>query len=170
MKSPTWPGLRPTSDRLRETLFDVLSDRVSGATVLDGFAGTGALGIEAISRGAAHVTFADSDPRALRLIATNLALCGIESGYAIIRSDLDLPGALPDAPLFDVILLDPPYSDRCQPGGRLERAGRWLAPGGVLVFEHGRRHPVPESATSLVRTRDLVAGDSALAFYRHRSP
>ncbi len=67
LASPDWPGLRPTSDRLRETLFNVLADTVVGARVLDGFAGTGAVGIEAISRGAAHVTFVERDPRAVDL-------------------------------------------------------------------------------------------------------
>jgi 16S rRNA (guanine966-N2)-methyltransferase len=80
LKPPTWAGLRPTSDRLRETLFNVLSSRVVGARVLDGYAGTGALGIEALSRGAAHVTFVESDRRAQALVAENLARCGVQTG------------------------------------------------------------------------------------------
>ena len=72
---PTWEGLRPTSDRLRETLFNVLAGQVEGARVLDGYCGTGAVGIEALSRGAAHVTFVDRDPRATRLVEANLATC-----------------------------------------------------------------------------------------------
>src|SRR6266540_3890577 len=86
LKSPTWDGLRPTSDKLRETLFNVLGPRVAGARVLDGYAGTGALGIEAISRGASHVTFVDADRRAQALIAENLRACGIETGYTMVRS------------------------------------------------------------------------------------
>ena len=86
LKAPTWDGLRPTSDKLRETLFNILAPRIAGARVLDGYAGTGALGIEAISRGAAMVTFVESDRRAQALIAENLAHCGVESGYAIIRA------------------------------------------------------------------------------------
>ena len=86
LKAPTWDGLRPTSDKLRETLFNVLAPRIAGARVLDGFAGTGALGIEALSRGAAHVTFVERDRRAQALIAENLARCGIADGYAIIRA------------------------------------------------------------------------------------
>ena len=77
LKAPAWEGLRPTSDTLRETLFNVLAPRVGGARVLDGFAGTGALGIEALSRGAAHATFIERDRRAQALIAENLAHCGI---------------------------------------------------------------------------------------------
>ena len=86
LKPPTWDGLRPTSDKLRETLFNILAPRIAGARVLDGFAGTGAVGIEALSRGAAQVTFVDDDRRAQALIAENLAHCGVENGYAIIRA------------------------------------------------------------------------------------
>src|SRR5471030_308619 len=86
LKTPSWEGLRPTSDKLRETLFNVLAPRIAGATVLDGFAGTGAVGIEALSRGATRVTFVESDRRAQTLIDENLAHCGVENGYAIIRA------------------------------------------------------------------------------------
>src|SRR2546422_9615466 len=89
LKAPTWDGLRPTSDKLRETLFNIVAPRIRGARVLDGYAGTGALGIEAISRGAAHVTFVERDRRAQALIATNLSHCGIVEGYVIIRGSLD---------------------------------------------------------------------------------
>lgn len=84
LQAPTWDGLRPTSDKLRETLFNVVADRVSGARVLDLYAGTGAIGIEALSRGAAHVTFVEQDPRALKLIERNLHHCGVADRYAII--------------------------------------------------------------------------------------
>src|SRR5580693_10049951 len=85
LKTPDWEGLRPTSDKLRETLFNVLAPRIAGARVLDGFAGTGALGIEALSRGAAEVTFIEKDARAQALLSGNLARCGIETGYTVIR-------------------------------------------------------------------------------------
>ena len=77
LEAPDWPGLRPTSDKLRETLFNVLQGRLPQARFLDVFAGTGAVGIEALSRGAAHVTFVEQDPRARGLIAENLARCGL---------------------------------------------------------------------------------------------
>ncbi|HEY8535178.1 MAG TPA: RsmD family RNA methyltransferase, partial [Vicinamibacterales bacterium] len=101
--TPDWPGLRPTSDRLRETLFNVLRDVIPGARVLDAFAGTGALGIEALSRGAAHVTFADADRRALDLIAANVSRSGVSEGYTIVRADLARSGAV-FPPQFDVVL------------------------------------------------------------------
>src|ERR1700752_440620 len=87
LSSPDWPGLRPTSDKLRETLFNVLGTHVEGARLLDGFAGTGAVGIEALSRGATHVTFVERDRGALALIDANLHHCGLKQGYAIIRVD-----------------------------------------------------------------------------------
>src|SRR5712672_3379608 len=85
LKAPTWDGLRPTSDKLRETLFNILAPRIAGARLLDGYAGTGAVGIEAISRGAASVVFVEHDRQAEALIAENLAHCGVTGGYAIIR-------------------------------------------------------------------------------------
>src|SRR6059036_740882 len=98
LKAPTWDGVRPTSDKLRETLFNILAPRIEGARVLDGYAGTGAVGIEALSRGAAHVTFVERDRRAQALIAENLARCGIADGYVMIRANVsralaDLQGA-----------------------------------------------------------------------------
>ena len=84
--TPTWAGLRPTSDKLRETLFNVVAARVPGARVTTGFAGTGAFGIEAVSRGAAHVTFVDRDRRATALVAENLDRCRVDGGYAIMAA------------------------------------------------------------------------------------
>jgi 16S rRNA (guanine966-N2)-methyltransferase len=167
LEGPAWQGLRPTSDRLRETLFNVIAARIPGARVLDGFAGTGALGIEALSRGAAHVTFVERDRRAVALIARNLERCGIDKGYAIMRSSVDVPGLFADSRRFDVILLDPPYGEEAAATGRVRTAGGWLAHDGVLVLEHARRHAAPEAAGDLTCTRDLVSGDSALAFYCH---
>jgi 16S rRNA (guanine966-N2)-methyltransferase len=168
LKTPAWEGLRPTSDRLRETLFNILAGVVDGAFVLDGYAGTGAVGIEALSRGAARVVFVEQDSRAAALIAENLRHCGIAEGCAIMRADI---GRLsqPDGPRpFDVILLDPPYG-----GVDLEAAvgyaAPWLAAAGVLVLEHARRRVSPPSAGGLARTRVVHSGDSALSFYRHDS-
>jgi 16S rRNA (guanine966-N2)-methyltransferase len=165
LATPAWDGLRPTSDRLRETLFNILADRVRDAHVLDGFAGTGAVGIEAISRGAARVVFVERDARAARLIAENLARCGVSEGYAIIRADMARTSHPGGARAFDVILLDPPYA-----GFDLEAsvacAAGWLAADGVLVLEHARRRVSPPAPGGLVRARVVQSGDSALSFYR----
>lgn len=170
LKAPTWEGLRPTSDKLRETLFNVLAPRIVGARVLDGFAGTGALGIEALSRGAAAVTFVESDRRAQALIEENLAACGVREGYAIIRAStaraFRMLGTDPALVPFDVVLLDPPYE--CFPVDALQDVDALLATSGVAVLEHARRTSTPAEAGRLARTRELTAGDSALAFYTCR--
>jgi 16S rRNA (guanine966-N2)-methyltransferase len=164
LEAPAWEGLRPTSDKLRETLFNILAAQVPGARVLDGCAGTGAVGIEALSRGAAHVTFVDRDRRALDLVRRNLARCGIADGYAIIRADLGT-AARPPQTVFDLILLDPPYD--ADPAVVVRAVGEWLAPDGLLVVEYARRRGAPAAVGGLHRTREVRSGDSALGFYRH---
>lgn len=170
LKPPTWDGIRPTSDKLRETVFNVLAHRIAGARVLDAYAGTGAVGIEAISRGARAVTFVEGDPRAQGLIAENLSRCGVEEGYAIIRATVarafEALGANPAFVPFDIIFLDPPYD--CAPSDALSGVEALLAQGGVVVLEHARRTETPERAGGLERTRELTSGDSALAFYSCR--
>ncbi|MEO8258418.1 MAG: 16S rRNA (guanine(966)-N(2))-methyltransferase RsmD [Acidobacteriota bacterium] len=176
LKTPWWDGLRPTSDKLRETLFNILAPRLAGARVLDGYAGTGALGIEAFSRGAAWITFIEDDRRAQMLIAENLAHCGIENSYAIIRAKvaraLDTLHNQPAFEPFEIVLFDPPYALHRGPRSGdddldaiLTAAGRVLAPAGILVLERARRDPAPETAGRLRRTRTVVSGDSALWFY-----
>jgi len=173
LESPTWPGLRPTSDKLRETLFNIVAPRIVGARVLDAYAGTGAVGIEALSRGAAQATFVESDRRAQALIARNLARCAIENSYVIIRrAVVHALDALRHEPLFDpfdIVFLDPPYDEMAIGGvAALEAAGSILAPSGVVVVEHARRQAAPGEAGRLQLGRDVISGDSALAFYSCR--
>src|SRR3954470_6994643 len=111
LATPKWEGLRPTSDKLRETLFNILASRVEGARVLDAYAGTGAIGIEALSRGASHVTFVDDDARALKLVAENLAHCGVSDRHVIIRARLGARQPLLSAERVDLAVLDPPYDE-----------------------------------------------------------
>ena len=174
LATPAWPGLRPTSDRLRETLFNVLAPEIPGARVLDLYAGTGALGIEALSRGAGHVVFVDEDRRAEALVAENLARCGLLNGYVIIRASValaieQLVQSAHDP--FDIVLLDPPYAPESRSSFEaiLAGAGRVLARTGVAVLEHSRRQPAPARSGELVLSRGVRAGDSVLSFYRfHR--
>ena len=166
LRVPSWEGLRPTSDRLRETLFNVLAPLVEGSRFLDAYAGTGAVGIEALSRGAAHVTFVEKDPRALRLIESNLRRCGLENRYAIIRATLADALRRLTRERFDIAFLDPPYG-----AAGLEEA---LAAAAALdaelvIVEHARRDQAPEAWAPLARMRELPSGDSALAFYRRTS-
>jgi 16S rRNA (guanine(966)-N(2))-methyltransferase RsmD len=161
LQGPAADGVRPTSDRLRETVFNVLGPTVDGARVLDAFAGTGALGLEALSRGARHVTFVERDRRALGVLEANVARCDAEKACAIIREDfLHMTGTH----RFDLVLLDPPY-DIAEFDAVLAIAGPLVAAGGRLVLEHARRRVSPESAGGVRRVRVLTAGDSALSFY-----
>jgi 16S rRNA (guanine966-N2)-methyltransferase len=167
LSAPTWDGLRPTSDKLKETLFNVLAPRVAGARVLDLYAGTGALGIEAVSRGAASVVLVEADHRAQQLIAENLRRCGIEQGCVIIRATavraLETLRSRSDFTPFDIVLLDPPYTSDA--AAALNGVEAVVAEQGVVVLEHARRTPSPDRAGRLVRQRELSSGDSALSFY-----
>jgi 16S rRNA (guanine(966)-N(2))-methyltransferase RsmD len=165
LETPDWPGLRPTSDKLRETLFNILAPRIGEARVLDGYAGTGAVGIEALSRGAAHVTFVERDARAVRLIERNLAHAGIGADRRdIIRADLAVAvRRLPGQP-FDLIFLDPPYGAP-DLDGALRAVEPIVAAGSRLVVEHAARDAAPPRSGRLTRIREVRAGDSSLAFY-----
>lgn len=164
LSPPTWDGLRPTSDKLRETLFNVLAPRMPGARVLDAFAGTGALGFEALSRGASAVVFVESDRRAAALIERNAANCGVEADYTIHIGDAAVwMTRLAGGPPFDLILLDPPYSSP-QIADVLAAAAGCLTPEGVLVLERATRQEVAVP-TSLVRVRDIRSGDSSLTLF-----
>jgi 16S rRNA (guanine(966)-N(2))-methyltransferase RsmD len=168
LATPDWAGLRPTSDRLRGTVFDILGARVDGACVLDAFAGTGAVGIEAISRGAAHVTFVEHDRRALALIARNLRGCGITGGYTVLPARW--PATLSAAgPVFDIGWLDPPY-DIDELGDALAAACRATRSSGLVVCEHAARREPPTAVGEWGRVRVVRAGDSALSFYVAAGP
>ena len=166
LKTPTWEGVRPTSDRLRETLFNVLGPSVRDARVLDGYAGTGAIGIEALSRGAAHVTFVDSDPRAVKLIGENLArlVPAANDCYAIIRAGL-ADAARRLGASFEIIVLDPPYAEGAV-ASALDAASSMASRDTRVVIEHATRHAPPSAHAGLAAERTITAGDSALTFYR----
>src|SRR3954470_5001077 len=163
IEAPTWEGLRPTSDKLRETLFNVLAPRIDRARVLDGFAGTGAIGIEALSRGAAHVTFVEKNRRATALIEDNLKVCGVEGGYTIRCAEVVAVLNAAATGAFDLILLDPPY-DIDNVSAVLDAAARSLAAGGLVVLERATRRE-PEETAALRRTRDVKSGDSTLTLF-----
>lgn len=166
------PGVRtrPTSDRLRETLFNVVAASVPGSVWMDLFAGTGAVGIEALSRGARMVYFVESSRRAAEAIRANLAALGITEGFEVAERDamaaLRLLEARPAA--ADVCFLDPPYRQT----GDYEQVLSFLArssllkPGGLVIAEHDKRLDPGESFGTLCRYRKLRQGDQVLSFYR----
>jgi 16S rRNA (guanine966-N2)-methyltransferase len=171
LKSPPSMQIRPTSDRLRETLFNVIAPRVRGARFLDLCAGSGAVGIEALSRGAGHVTFVDKSRRMCGLVEANLDLCGVpEELTEVVMGDaadfLRRAGAR-DAEGWDVVFYDPPYATDYLPV--LAAFGApppaLLKAGGLLVAEHHHKNQIKDAAGQLRRWRVLRQGDSALSFY-----
>jgi 16S rRNA (guanine966-N2)-methyltransferase len=164
LRAPRWDGLRPTSDKLRETLFNVVAPHIAGARVLDVFAGTGAVGLESISRGAARAVFVESDRRAAALIRENVELCGASDRCAIIRGAAEHVLHAPvDGDPFDLVMLDPPYA--YEPVHVVVRAAAGhLAPGGWLILEHAIRRP-PAAIDGVTAARTVRSGDSALTFF-----
>ena len=178
LKSLKGPTLRPTSDRLRETLFNVLGPSVHGSRFLDLFAGTGAVGIEAISRGAVQAVFIENHPHAAALIRRNLESLGIRSGVKVLSEDT-LTGLATLASKhgsgeagFDFVFVDPPYAAELEYHRVLAflGSGSILAAGATVIVEHRRTAELPTQVGELQRTRILRQGDAALTFYRvHRT-
>ena len=171
IEAPAGLATRPTSDRLRETLFNVLAPRMKDATFLDLYAGSGAVGIEALSRGAARVTFVERVPTALKVMRGNLEKLGVREGFRIEASNV--AAYLRRAGVergFDVVFLDPPYDAADEYGMALGLLGGaamgLLAEGAVVIAEHRRKETLNEEYGSLQRTRLLLQGDAALSFYR----
>jgi 16S rRNA (guanine966-N2)-methyltransferase len=175
LKSLKGLSLRPTSDRLRETLFNILGSRVEGSRFLDLFAGSGAIGIEAISRGAVSAVFVENHSAAVRLIRANLASLRIESGARVIAAEaaaaIRTLEKLPDT-TFDFIFLDPPYAEEKQYEGTLRALEKSLLAGEstIVIAEHRKAFALPALLGVLERVRILHQGDAALSFYRKRLP
>ena len=175
LKSLKGHALRPTSDRLRETLFNVISGRVPESRFIDTFAGTGAIGIEAISRGAAQIIFIENHPPAAALIQKNLDSLEIHTGAKILALDTlhaleRLAGAhKPDTPPFDIVFIDPPYAAAEDYRRVLSFLGGapFLSDGSLVIAEHRRNFDLSERFGNLERVRILRQGDASLTFYRH---
>ena len=173
LKSLKGLALRPTSDRLRETLFNVLGPGVVGSRFLDVFAGTGAIGIEALSRSAADVTFVENHPPAAKLIRQNLDSLKITSGYTILTADAHTAlhklaaRHTPSTPPFDFVFVDPPYAAHVDYARTLEflATANFLAPDALVIFEHHHKFQLPEQFDQLRRTRVLKQGDATLTFF-----
>jgi len=177
LKSPKDLALRPTSDYLRETLFNVLGSGISGSRFLDVFAGTGAVGIEALSRGATQATFIEKHAPTAALIRKNLSLLQINSGATVISADavraletLETKLHTGEAP-YDYIFIDPPYAATEDYSRVLQHIAshRLLAHDGIVIVEHRKTFNPPEQVADLNRVRLLRQGDAALSFYRRRT-
>ncbi len=172
---PRGMATRPTSDRLRETLFNVLAPRIEGAAFLDLYAGSGAAGLEALSRGAQAAVFVERAPAALKTLRANLDALGVErslfqvhaAGVAAFLRSARAAGA--QAARYDIVFLDPPYDAAAEYEATMARLGEsgtdLLQAGAVVIAEHRRKEKLKERYGELARTRQLEQGDAALSFY-----
>ena len=170
LKSLRGRALRPTSDRLRETLFDILGPTVESSVFVDVYAGTGAVGIEALSRGARQAIFIENHAAAVKLIRSNLNSLGIAPKADILAMDalrgLELLSSRRVHAQF--VFLDPPYAEQEEYERALDFLDRspMLTPGGRVIVEHAKRRALPDYLESLERVRVVEQGDAALSFYR----
>jgi len=176
LNAPAGLATRPTSDRLRETLFNVLAPRIQGASFLDLYAGSGAIGIEALSRGATKVTFVERAAPALNVLRTNLDRLKITAGFRIhsgsVASFLRKPPA-GSVGSFDLVFLDPPYDATAEYATALGLLGGasadLLAPDAVVIAEHRRKQRLESQYGALEHSRVLEQGDAALSFFAVKS-
>ena len=166
LKGPPVAGIRPTSDKLKETIFNVVGTEIEGSIFLDGCAGTGGIGVEALSRGAQMVYFIEQSSKACRIIHENLRSLEIQDGYKILEMDLikGIDRCVREGVHFDIAFLDPPYEREDLHHTALGHLA--AAPPGLLIIEHSKRKDLPDFACGLQKIRSLVQGDARLAFYR----
>jgi 16S rRNA (guanine(966)-N(2))-methyltransferase RsmD len=151
---------RPTPDRLREALFSILAPRIEGAVFIDAYAGTGAVGIEALSRGATRAIFVERSRPAMRLIHENLAALGLLGSAEIVSGNAS---SLLPRYKADIVFLDPPYDMEREYGACLEALAE--SPPELVIAQHATRFDPPEAAGALKRTRVVRHGDNSLSFY-----
>lgn len=164
LKAPAGHATRPTSEKVRQAVFNILGD-VTGAHVLDVFAGSGALGIEALSRGAVHATFVDHDRNALQVLKQNLALLALTDRATVLAQDAI--AAVKRAPVepWRFVFVDPPYASDLASRAVLALPADSLAPDARVIIEHDRRHAPPDALGSLLRTDQRRYGDTLVSFY-----
>lgn len=167
----TLPGrhLRPISDRLRESLFNILQQRVPGSVFLDAYAGSGAVGIEALSRGARKVFFIEKHPRAVALIGENLASLGIAEAFEVLAEDVcaGLRALARQGVEADLCFLGPPYAETEEYERTLNLLGelKIVGEGGLVIAQHPTRHALGDRYGRLCRARLVRVGSNALSFY-----
>jgi 16S rRNA (guanine966-N2)-methyltransferase len=164
-------GTRPLGDRVKQTLFAILDPDLRGAHFLDLFAGSGAGGIEALSRGAVHATFVERDPGAVRSITATLQATDLTDRATVTRADVlawlhDSARARAGQPPVDIVLLDPPYDDTAALAAALEALAPLLAPTARVVAKHFWRDAPPARVGLLASERERRFGETALTFYR----
>jgi 16S rRNA (guanine966-N2)-methyltransferase len=166
IQAPKGRSTRPTSDRVRESLFNLLGALPSEAIVLDLYAGSGALGIEALSRGAVHATFVERGHAARRTLRANLEALGLSSRARVVAGDAMTSDAWARGP-FDLIFADPPYDAAVQ-HRLVEKAASILRADGVVALEHSARGPAPEAPETLALWKSRRYGDTEVTLYRRK--
>ncbi len=165
LKVPSGSRVRPTSDKVKQALFNILGDRVTGAAFLDLYAGAGGIGIEALSRGAGRVVFVDSSQSSLAVIKQNIERTGLGERAQVVPAEAKA-FLRKTSGSFDIIFLDPPYAEDLRPLLDLIAGSGMMKPGGVVIAEHFKKQPSPERAGSLTLYREARYGDTVLAFYK----
>lgn len=170
LKTPKGEATRPTSGLVRETLFNILARDIPGARVLDLFAGSGSVGLEALSRGAAHAVFVEKARPALACLRENITALGVADETTVLPYPVDraLAELTRAGDSFDLIFLDPPFADAEAYARTLAAVAEspLLTPDGILVAQHDARLPLPEKAGKLKRFRLQLIGDNALSMYK----
>lgn len=172
--APKGRGVRPTLEKVREAIFDSLGQRFEGAQVLDLFAGSGAMGFEALSRGAARVVFVDSEPRPLDAVRENARALGVaadQMAVLLMPADGAIRKLATTSAPFDVVFVDPPYESGLYEQVMLTLSMSGLvAAGGVVVVEHARRFPVDPVYGPLIMKKDRLYGDTGVAYFHRTQP
>lgn len=166
---PKGPGLRPTADRVRESLFNLLGQFFEGGEVLDLYAGTGALAFEALSRGMSRAVLVDPGAESARLVTENARALGMEGRIELMRMPVSraVPRLAAEGRRFALVLADPPYSEEvASEVARAVDEGGLLADDGTLVVEHGRREVPPDTVAGLQRVDSRRFGDTVVSLYR----
>lgn len=172
LKEADQQATRPTTDKNREMVFNVLGQFFEGGRALDLYAGTGAMGIEALSRGCVHVTFVDRDPAAIRTIDDNLnTLCVSRGAVNVVKAEAEAWLSKEPGPRYDFIFLDPPYALGAVPKAiRIIAERRLLSPEGVIVAETDRTFENAPDIAGIALYREIPAGNSKFAFYHWGEP
>ena len=170
LKEPTSPGLRPTSGRVKEALFSMIAERLPNANVLDLYAGTGALGLEAMSRGARKVVFVENQPASVQVLRENITRCQFTACSSINLQDvqvyLNTRPRRQNANPFDLVFADPPYEvSELEPLLNQLDSSEKVATNGLVVIEHFKKASLPLETGRLRQTRQSRYGDTILTFY-----
>ena len=172
--------VRPTADRVKESVFSILQEQIVDANFLDLCAGTGSIGIEALSRGAKHATFLERDPRCIEIIERNLHTCGLltesHARYHLLRRDVvkGIAYLCKRSMMFEIVYFDPPYRVDLAGGSQLYTTclpllaeSSLLCVGGILLVEHAKRVVLPDTVGSMKRSRHARYGDTVVSFYEY---